>query len=238
MTSENQNAVTPEPAPTKNGVSGSGSPHCSLPSPFYDKDGITIYCGRCEDIVPSIQFDMILTDPPYPNDPRFPWTWEEMSKAAWVLYNQAPENCWLVTDFSRVQLPRWLEAWQPWEYCDMLAAYVSNSMANCAFGIDCFTPSLVFRKGAPKVAARQRNVIEVTRGRLDKQPVKYPAAKYEKVYRTALVMFGATVALDPFMGSGTALRAAKDVGIKSVGIDTSQRACEIAEKRLAQGVLF
>jgi len=43
--------------------------------------------------------------------------------------------------------------------------------------------------------------------------------------------------LDPFMGSGTTLRAAKDAGVSSVGIEKSERYCEIAAKRLAQGAL-
>jgi site-specific DNA-methyltransferase (adenine-specific) len=43
--------------------------------------------------------------------------------------------------------------------------------------------------------------------------------------------------VDPFMGSGTTLRAAKDAGIPAVGIDTSERYCEIAARRCAQDVL-
>ncbi len=49
---------------------------------------------------------------------------------------------------------------------------------------------------------------------------------------------GARSVVDPFAGSGTTLRAAKDAGIAGVGIEKSERYCELAANRLAQGSLF
>lgn len=43
--------------------------------------------------------------------------------------------------------------------------------------------------------------------------------------------------LDPFMGSGTTLRAAKDLGRKTVGVEIEEKYCEIAARRMAQAVL-
>lgn len=65
-------------------------------------------------------------------------------------------------------------------------------------------------------------------------PAPFPVALPANCIRAT----GAQSVLDPFMGSGSTLRAAKDTGIPATGIELSERYCEIAVKRLAQGVLL
>jgi site-specific DNA-methyltransferase (adenine-specific) len=65
-------------------------------------------------------------------------------------------------------------------------------------------------------------------------PAPFPLALPMRAIETT----GAASVLDPFMGSGTTLRAAKDLGRKAIGIEIEERYCEIAAKRLSQGVLF
>ena len=64
-------------------------------------------------------------------------------------------------------------------------------------------------------------------------PAPFPLSLPTRV----LEAVNATCVLDPFVGSGTTLVAARDAGIQAVGIESHEPYCEIAAKRLEQGVL-
>lgn len=65
----------------------------------------------------------------------------------------------------------------------------------------------------------------------------HPAPFPERIPLTAIETTGAKVVLDPFMGSGTTLVAAKRLGREAIGIELSEQYCEIAARRLSQGAL-
>jgi DNA modification methylase len=66
----------------------------------------------------------------------------------------------------------------------------------------------------------------------------HPAQKPEKLMRLLIggcVPVGGLV-VDPYVGSGTTLRAAKDTGRRAIGIEINEKYCELASKRLEQEV--
>lgn len=67
----------------------------------------------------------------------------------------------------------------------------------------------------------------------------HPTTKPIELMKWCLGFFPeAQTILDPFMGSGTTLVAAKQSGRNATGIEISEKYCEIARKRLSQEMLF
>jgi len=57
----------------------------TAPTPYYDKDGITIYCGDCRDVLPALEpdsVDAIVTDPPYGLE-FMGKDWDKLGTSAW-----------------------------------------------------------------------------------------------------------------------------------------------------------
>jgi site-specific DNA-methyltransferase (adenine-specific) len=91
-------------------------------------------------------------------------------------------------------------------------------------------------KGTPRVHdAGVGDVLTYARVRPEHHPSPKPPELLQRLL--SVVSAPGETVLDPFMGSGTTLRAAKDLGRKAIGIEIEERYCEIAANRLAQEAL-
>jgi DNA modification methylase len=89
------------------------------------------------------------------------------------------------------------------------------------------------RKPAQIVDGKRGNVLQFRRSGNTFHPTEKPV----DLLRCLIANSPDATVLDPFMGSGTTLRAAKDLDRPAIGVEVDERYCEIAAKRLAQGVL-
>ena len=69
---------------------------------------------------------------------------------------------------------------------------------------------------------------------------QHPATFPEALARDHILSWSneGDIVLDPFSGSGTTTKMAKELGRKAIGIEIEERYCEIAANRLRQEVLF
>ena len=227
--------------------------------PYYDHGGITIYHGDCRDVLPILdRVDLVLTDPPYGiayvtnrrargDTLRTPVANDESLS---VLASVVPALNTILRDNRH-----WYVFASPARLAE--ARDILSGLGNgpkqviawdkgdrgtvgdleCGFG-EAWESIIYGMKGRrPLNGKRPRTVI-----RHDWSSVMDPVHPTVKpVPLLAQIVRWSThkgeLVLDPFMGSGTTLRAAKDLGRRAIGIEIEERYCEIAAERLAQETL-
>jgi site-specific DNA-methyltransferase (adenine-specific) len=204
--------------------------------------------GDCREILPGLAFDVIVTDPPYgigwTGAPAFgiggcsdaiagdantdvrDWVRATYTNIPTVMFGSdrvaPPSGAVATLVFAKptvacgrigVSIP-WLRNWEPIFICGQWPKAV---------------PSLSAIIETSEMAASGYSGYSTRAG--------HPHAKPVDVLYRLLAASPPGIVVDPFMGSGTTLRAAKDLGRKAIGIEISEKYCEIAAKRLAQQVL-
>lgn len=208
---------------------------------------MTIYHGDCLEIMPLIgSVDHVVTDPPYNcgknygegTDDKRDWNvWCE-----WL--DNVLESCQLLAPnvFSFLNQPAyrkylrlgkyepdWTLIWnKPLSMSICAAPFMPHWEPICYWGK---------QKRTKDGGALWGSDVLICNVEFGKTRWNHPTPKPLSLMKDILSRLGGSV-LDPFSGSGTTLRAAKDVGMKAVGIEIEERYCEIAAKRMAQEVLF
>jgi len=217
----------------------------TLPKPYYERDGITIYCADCRDILPLLgPVDLVLTDPDY-NGKNIGVDSREYHGG---MPNLSPEEyaAWCADWFGllsrltdRIALSCGIR--HIWNYPParwVLAWFKPGAVSyNGLGGLNVWEPILLYGQGMPKVVL---DAYESTPRNFSTGPERgHPCPKHPGLWQWILDSIsrpGETV-LDPFLGSGTTAVAAKKLGRKCVGIEREEKYVEIAVKRLAQEVL-
>jgi hypothetical protein len=211
----------------------------TLPKPYYQDAHATIYHADNRELLPLLKrFDLLLTDPPYgigesskkvasrgklakPKDyGAFDWDAEPVED--WVMLLARRLCRWqIIFGGNYYALPPaqcWL-VWDKEQSGDFADAELAWTNLPRAVRLIRHMWNGMIRQGGE---ARE-----------------HPTQKPLRVMNWALDQAGdVQTVLDPWMGSGTSLFAAKLFGKTSVGIEREERYCEVAANRLAQGSLF
>jgi DNA modification methylase len=220
--------------------------------PYYEEDGVTIYHGDCRDVLPDISADVLVTDPPYgmnlgkhsgAKDKRA----SELRRGAYSAYDDTPENyrdvvvpavtdALALVDRAAVFAPV-PSAWLLPPPDALGGVYIPAANGHSPWGFQNLAPVLFYgkapdlHKGAKQTMLRASGKAEVELGHPCPKPLPWMNWLVDITTRP-----GETI-IDPFMGSGTTLRAARDAGRRAIGIEIEERYCEIAVKRLSQMAL-
>lgn len=215
-----------------NGERKGYSLHSLVLQPFYDADGITIYCADNRLVLPYLEpCDLLLTDPPFGiGFAAQPTTgqrkrgqaresWDDATPDEWTLM-LARKLCGkqIIWGGNYFGLPR-SRCWLSWYKPD-----APPSMGNVEYAWTNLDQN-----------SRQ---IEQSIAATNAERIGHPTQKPLRVINWALQQAGESkTLLDPWMGSGTSLVAAKLAGLRAIGIEANETYCKLAVSRLAQGVL-
>jgi len=212
--------------------------------PYYDIGGITIYHADCAEVLPNLSgVDLVATDPPYglgearKNRPSgrckgYSVPASAPRAASWddqvidpVLMDQVVSAGKYAAVFggNYYRLPV-SPSWLVWDKLNGSTDFADAELIWTNYG-----SSVRLKRH------RWNGMIRKGCERRD-HPTQKPLELLSWVI--TLCPGGPQTVLDPFMGSGTTLRAAKDLGLRAVGIEREEQYCEIAAKRLVQEVLF
>lgn len=209
-----------------------------------------IYCGDGIEFMKNFQdnsIDLVLTDPPYnaknigPDKRKYDTgkmqlSQEEYKKFCENWFNEAIRISKRlvftpgIANTHNYPQPDWNIAWYK----------VSNVAYNRMGGINAWEPIFIYGK-PPRGNRLNIDFIQEQTLNWSKGPEKnHPCPKPPKLYSRLIMIFSkpGELILDPMIGSGTTAKVCQELGRNFIGVDLSEKYCEISRQRLAQIPLF
>ena len=206
--------------------------------PYYSDDSVTIYHGDCREILPTLTFDVVVTDPPYgiaykpgehPGSQKFDAVVGDNTDelGGWIAHYPKPRVIFGADNFAHLLPPGGV--WACW---DKRVVETADKIYGSPF-------EMIWAAGVTKRSRGMYRVMHAGAHNADGNlrrvhPTQKPVTLMKRLIND---FFPTGVIADPFMGAGSTLRAAKDLGRRAVGIEIEERYCAAAVARLAQEVL-
>lgn len=212
----------------------------TLPKPYYEERGITIYHGDCKEMLPMLQVSFIVTDPPY--GINLDTTGNKYATQG-VKYRKVANDAkpfdpsFLIGEWKAIlwggncfasKLPDY-PGWLSWVKINQNNTKIRQAETEFAW-TNFVRRSQAFRFTWIGAGKEEKEV--------NGCKMFHPCQKPVALMAWCIDMVQDETVVDPFMGSGSTLVAAKRNGRKAIGIELEEKYCEVAARRLSQGVLF
>jgi site-specific DNA-methyltransferase (adenine-specific) len=207
--------------------------------PYYQDDAVTLYHGDCLELREWLGAGVLITDPPYGSEglavgygrnSHFNIANDATSAARDTVLEQ-----WGYRPVLCFGTPRMAEP--PGDWTHRLVWDKREPGLNG--GPWRYTHESIFVRGDGwhRVSASSFSIISIPSGNGTAEKADHTHSKPVRLMERLIEAAPPGVIADPFAGSGSTLIAAKNLGRRTIGVEIEERFCEIAAKRLAQGVL-
>lgn len=211
--------------------------------PYYQDEAVTIYCGRAEDVLPTLADEgaqLVVTDPPYNVGKTYGVADDTLPDAEYSALMRvivghcrraAPNQAWVA---PRYKARLW------WELLPDAHEIVIPDRATNAIRqgwVSQFATVMAVGMPPKQTSDLWEGIrLKGTGYLFQEETYGHPGYTPYPILARSIALLSETggLVIDPFLGTGTAARAAKDMNRRCIGIEVSPEYCEIASKRMAQ----
>jgi len=219
-------------------------------TPYYSDDFVDLYHGDCLEVSEWLEADVLVTDPPYGLDAKLsagakgrkPGGHVRVSgDSAWdrtLTVRDAALELWGDRPAAVFASPKKIDS-APFPPREVPLIWDKGELVGMG---DLSFPwrvnyELIYVRGGFMGPRTSTAVLRYPLSNMDASRIGHPTPKPVSLMENLVERAPAGLIADPFSGSGSTLIACRHHKRKVIGVEADERFCEIAAKRLDQGVL-